>query len=268
MDKGEFIKIVNDYEPNVYEMSNDQTCFYPGSHYLQVEAFRYFKMLNTISRNNINGTLVDIGCYPGTLLKLCQKKFPDLKLIGVGLGLHKEFVSKFNGIKFIDVNIDPDIYFKGYHSIPCDLGIEKDSIDIVVATEIWEHLYNPYHLLREMYRVLKPGGLCYMTTNNISSLPGVLRVLKGDTNLDKTSQATSFNPTQKTNWRRHVRFYCKREIFEGYQNVGFTDINISSFSVECWYKKKQSTLLKNIIKKVTNYTNSRYGTNLECVAKK
>src|SRR5512135_2716132 len=43
--------------------------------------------------------------------------------------------------------------------------------DLVMAVEVLEHLESPRAFLREIHRVLRPGGLAVITTPNIASLP-------------------------------------------------------------------------------------------------
>lgn len=43
--------------------------------------------------------------------------------------------------------------------------------DLVLAVEILEHLESPRAFLREIFRVLRPGGLAVVSTPNITSLP-------------------------------------------------------------------------------------------------
>lgn len=40
------------------------------------------------------------------------------------------------------------------------------SFDIVFSLAVIEHLENTDHFLREVFRVLKPGGICYLSTPN------------------------------------------------------------------------------------------------------
>jgi ubiquinone/menaquinone biosynthesis C-methylase UbiE len=63
-----------------------------------------------------------------------------------------------------------------------NLNLEKlpypgASFDLVTATEVVEHLENHRAVLRELHRVLKPGGLCILTTPNILNLNSRLRFL-------------------------------------------------------------------------------------------
>jgi SAM-dependent methyltransferase len=62
--------------------------------------------------------------------------------------------------------------------IPClkldlngPLPFPDAGFDLVMAVEILEHLESPRAFLREIFRVLRPGGLAVVTTPNITSLP-------------------------------------------------------------------------------------------------
>jgi len=48
----------------------------------------------------------------------------------------------------------------------CELTIADNSFDVVVSSECIEHVPDPRKALREMVRVLKPGGLLVVTTPN------------------------------------------------------------------------------------------------------
>lgn len=56
-------------------------------------------------------------------------------------------------------------------------GFESGWFDCVVSVEAIEHLENPWHLLREASRVLKPGGILILTTPNILSIRSRLSYL-------------------------------------------------------------------------------------------
>jgi ubiquinone/menaquinone biosynthesis C-methylase UbiE len=57
------------------------------------------------------------------------------------------------------------------------LPYENNKFDIITMTEVVEHLEDFRAILREVYRVLKLGGICVLTTPNILNLNSRLRNL-------------------------------------------------------------------------------------------
>lgn len=57
------------------------------------------------------------------------------------------------------------------------LPIADNSFDTVIAAEVIEHLENPRAMTRELFRVLKPGGLILISTPNNESWRSLLSLL-------------------------------------------------------------------------------------------
>lgn len=71
--------------------------------------------------------------------------------------------------------------------LPSEIGwIEKDlndplraeaSYDVILSTEVIEHLENPRAMVREIYDMLKPGGIFVLTTPNQESYRSLLALV-------------------------------------------------------------------------------------------
>lgn len=46
------------------------------------------------------------------------------------------------------------------------MDLEDNSVDVVVCTQIYEHVPNAEKMFDEIFRVLRPGGFCYFSGNN------------------------------------------------------------------------------------------------------
>lgn len=46
------------------------------------------------------------------------------------------------------------------------LPFPDDSFDVVICSQVYEHVPDPARMLDEIFRVLKPGGICYFAANN------------------------------------------------------------------------------------------------------
>lgn len=111
-------------------------------------------------------------------------KIPTVTRISLNLVLRRQFKRLKPG-KVLDVgsNISPykkyiphteylrmDIDERTKPDICCDIHHIKwksNYFDIVIATEVLEHLYEPQRAVNEIYRVLKPGGVCILSTRFI-----------------------------------------------------------------------------------------------------
>lgn len=51
-----------------------------------------------------------------------------------------------------------------------DIPYEGSQFDIVVCSQVYEHVPNAEHMMSEIFRVLKPGGICYFAAGNRLSI--------------------------------------------------------------------------------------------------
>src|SRR5437879_737827 len=66
------------------------------------------------------------------------------------------------------------------------------SFDVVVSVEGIEHIENRFGFLREVHRLLRPGGLLVITTPNIVSLRSRVRLDRKSTRLNSSHRCISY----------------------------------------------------------------------------
>jgi ubiquinone/menaquinone biosynthesis C-methylase UbiE len=105
---------------------------------------------------------LDVGAGNGRLIELFRRRFQNESSACDYTGQ----LMKLPGQKVDIVNLNQE-------KLPYPDGV----FDVITATEVIEHLENYRNVLRELHRVLKPGGLCVLTTPNILNLNSRLRFL-------------------------------------------------------------------------------------------
>jgi 2-polyprenyl-3-methyl-5-hydroxy-6-metoxy-1,4-benzoquinol methylase len=95
------------------------------------------------------GTLVDVGCGSGALWQVLRSAFA--RYVGVDLIGYDGFPS--DG-ELVISNLDDT------------LPLADEYAEVVASIETIEHLENPRAFMRQLTRVVKPGGLVIVTTPN------------------------------------------------------------------------------------------------------
>jgi len=127
-------------------------------------ARRLKKTLKAIK--NCDGKLLDVGCGVGDYLEAISFYRPDLELFGLDVSREAIRLAKQRKIK---------AEFRLGRAEK--LGFKESSFEVVTCVDLLEHVEQPRQVLKEIYRVLKPGGameLIVPIEGNLWSLEGVL----------------------------------------------------------------------------------------------
>ncbi len=96
---------------------------------------------------NFKGTLIDVGCG----------RMPYRAYIMERAGVKKYIGVDWPGSPY-HIATPPDVYWDGK-----ELPFEENFADTCIATEVFEHLPNATEVAREINRILKPGGILFIT---------------------------------------------------------------------------------------------------------
>ncbi len=122
------------------------------------EAQTYWKIWDSFYRNAKKGVLVDLGCGEGDFLETTKERYGFEK--GIGLDVSSFVMASAR-------KQHPQLEFH-----VCDaefIPLPDQSADFVQSISVLEHVLNPGKVLREVARILKPGGFfaCYTTDFNL-----------------------------------------------------------------------------------------------------
>jgi ubiquinone/menaquinone biosynthesis C-methylase UbiE len=114
------------------------------------------EFIHDINHTNIN-TFIDLGCYNGLLTLKVANEVKAKEVYGVDLDKKALEKASLKGIKTL--HGDLDVY---------KLPFVDNYFDLILSAGTLGYLINPDNMLREVYRVLKPGK--YFILENSSTL--------------------------------------------------------------------------------------------------
>ena len=151
-------------------------------------------------RGVAGGTLVDVGCGAGQLWRFLRRQFA--RYIGVDVVRYENFPAE---AEFTQVDLDTD-----------RVSLPDDSADVVAAIETIEHLENPRAFMRELVRMVRPGGWVVVTTPNQLSLLSLLTLF--------TKQR--FNAFQDAHYPAHLTALLEVDLRRIADECGLRDVAI------------------------------------------
>jgi len=119
--------------------------------------------------------LLDIGCGEGTLASKALEKYREV--YGIDISEDAVRLAKASGVvaSCINLNVEPLPYPDNY-------------FDTVTSLDVIEHIFDPANFVKEIYRVLTPGGNVIISTPNIRKIERIITLIKG------RFPGTSFDP--------------------------------------------------------------------------
>ncbi|MBK9108534.1 MAG: methyltransferase domain-containing protein [Saprospiraceae bacterium] len=107
----------------------------------------------TQAAEEVSGCILEIGCGEGYGIKWLSPKASRYVAIDKHIPLNQQ---NFAHVEFINMEV------------PWLTEMENDQFDVVICFQLIEHIQDDQTLLKEIYRVLKPGGKLLLTTPNQS----------------------------------------------------------------------------------------------------
>ena len=116
--------------------------------------------------NSSKARILEFGSIPLLLTLALKKSGYNVTGLDIAPERYSKIISELE-LDILKCNIETD-----------KLPITDNSFDIVLFNELFEHLrINPIFTLEEVFRVLKPGGILFLSTPNLRSISGILNFL-------------------------------------------------------------------------------------------
>lgn len=144
--------IINKIPPYYYQQSIKNNLLQRIWH------FNKLQVVSSLIPNKPN-KILDVGCASGWFISEISKKFPKTQCYGIDVYAQAIVLAK---------KLYPQIKFKvaDAHKLP----FKKDAFEVVVCTEVLEHVENPQKVILEIKRILKRAGTAVIELDSGSLL--------------------------------------------------------------------------------------------------
>lgn len=164
-------------------------------------------------------TILDVGCGAGSRTEFLVN---ENKVIGLELNEKNIEKAKKRGLEVMPFDVEKNFSFK------------NESFDIVICSQVLEHLLQPQKTLYEMHRVLKNGGYLFLDVPNHYGIISRVAMLFGDDIDDIYHDHKYYFKEEKFDqWDYpHIRFFTYSGFRKVIEESGFIIVNDQSYKTD------------------------------------
>jgi len=157
--------------------------------------------------------VLDVGCGNGSMLFRLTHKY--VELYGVDIAPSRlEEARKTVAEKYSDL---PNKFYFHEGNLDQAMEFESDYFDTIICLTTLEHVYDVYLLVKELYRMLKPGGYVIAEVPNIAYLKYRIKLAFGF--LPVTSSPYNW---EEIGWEGgHIHYFTMKRLCELFESQGF-----------------------------------------------
>lgn len=150
--------------------------------------------------------ILEVGCGGGAFIRAISTLRPDLRCFGCDISS-----TAIQQAQNVSNSIDYAVC--GEKTLPYD----EDTFDAVFIIDVLEHVFEPENLVKEIYRIIKPGGLYF------SFVP----CENDGTSLWKYLDMFGLKKDVTKKHAGHINYFSRKELFDLYGKIKFNIKKIS-----------------------------------------
>lgn len=214
------ITIMKQSHPVVVEVFREKAkhalSFEDGKGYDEKMANAYSRTVADIDKLGSKMVILEVGCFTGIVSASLSRLGHAVTGSDIPFVLKDEANLQFliaEGVKPLPQDL-----------AACSFDLPSESFDLIVFNEVLEHLnFNPIPLLREFHRLLKPDGLVYCATPNLSRIHARIKFVRGRSHANPVSDLIrNLQPETGMAVGLHWREWTKKELIELFSVSGFS----------------------------------------------
>ncbi len=186
----------------------------------EITKIRINEVLDGFEKFRQTNKMLDVGCGPGLFLIEAKKR--GWEVYGTEFTDNQLAYLNDKGIKTLKGKLTKDSF-------------EDELFDVIISSEVIEHINNPVEELNHFNRMLRKGGLVYITTPNFNAIERYL--LRGDYEIIE--------------YPNHLCYYTKTTINlllkqQGFKKLKLTTTGISIARVKRSFKRKNKQSIEYV----------------------
>lgn len=186
----------------------------------KITTIRVNEVLDGFEKFRKTNKLLDVGCGPGLFLIEAKKR--GWEVFGTEFTDNQLVYLQDKGINTLKGKLTNDSF-------------KEEMFDVIISSEVIEHINNPIEEMQHFNRLLRKGGLVYITTPNFNAIERYL--LKGDYNIIE--------------YPEHLCYYTPKTIHllltrSGFKKLKITTTGISVARIKKSVKRKKNESTENV----------------------
>ncbi len=161
-------------------------------------------LLALLPKNFVAASILEVGCADGANLRYFCRELGIPETQAVGVDICAPFVDQVSSFRF-------------YHtSAENFLASSDEKFDLVLLSDVLEHIYNPWTLLKTLGKNLSPKSQLLISVPNFQNIRYLIAMSTGDFYYASTGL---FDQT-------HIRFFTRKSITRMLSDLGFSVVSM------------------------------------------